>query len=243
MSWFLVHAQSDGRFARRLCDGKNLESNRRKSSGGYPKIQCFEGSQVRDIETEQLSTFSNVVDTKFIPFFTINAFTGLRRAEAKRLDCSEIKIDRRLIDLPSGKSKNKRRKLVEIPDNLTAWLTPQAKTEGSIMPRAKDPGCHGECRWESGNWVAAQLLAPFLLQWCWSAARLHLDESASGPLGKSVEGSPSGSGYEIRSRRLLRHPRIRPAPINSRNIVLIYGDLFDKAVNGYRFRGKKKPAD
>ena len=34
-------------------------------------------------------------------------------------------------------AKNKRRKLVEIPENLAAWLMPQAKTEGSIMPRAK----------------------------------------------------------------------------------------------------------
>ena len=46
-------------------------------------------------------------------------------------------LDRPLIDLPPAKSKNKRRKLVEIPENLAAWLTPQAKTEGSIMPRAK----------------------------------------------------------------------------------------------------------
>jgi site-specific recombinase XerD len=38
---------------------------------------------------------------------------------------------------PPAKSKNKRRKLVDIPENLAAWLTPQAKTEGSIMPRAK----------------------------------------------------------------------------------------------------------
>jgi hypothetical protein len=42
-----------------------------------------------------------------------------------------------LIDLPPVKSKNKRRKLVDIPENLASWLTPQAKTEGSIMPRAK----------------------------------------------------------------------------------------------------------
>jgi hypothetical protein len=46
-------------------------------------------------------------------------------------------LDRRLIDLPPAKSKNKRRKLVDVPENLAAWLTPQAKTEGSIMPRAK----------------------------------------------------------------------------------------------------------
>jgi hypothetical protein len=38
-------------------------------------------------------------------------------------------------------------------------------------------------------------------------------QPASGPFRKSVEGSLSGSRYQIRSGRLLRHPRIRPAPI------------------------------
>jgi hypothetical protein len=41
------------------------------------------------------------------------------------------------IPTPRLAPRDKRRKLVEIPENLAAWLTPQAKTEGSIMPRAK----------------------------------------------------------------------------------------------------------
>jgi integrase len=102
-----------------------------------PKFNVSKPPKIGILTPQQLSAFLNVVDTKFIPFFTINAFTGLRRAEVERLDWSEIKLDRRLIDLPPAKSKNKRRKLVDIPENLAAWLTPQAKTEGSIMPRAK----------------------------------------------------------------------------------------------------------
>ena len=105
--------------------------------GGIQKFNVSKAPKIGILTPEQLSAFLNVVDTKFIPFFTINAFTGLRRAEVERLDWSDIKLDRRLIDLPPAKSKNKRRKLVEIPENLAAWLTPHAKPEGSIMPRAK----------------------------------------------------------------------------------------------------------
>jgi integrase len=104
---------------------------------GVQKFNVSKAPKIEILTPEQLSAFLNVVDTKFIPFFTINAFTGLRRAEVERLDWSEIKLDRRLIDLPPEKSKNKRRKLVEIPENLARWLTPHLRTGGSIMPRAK----------------------------------------------------------------------------------------------------------
>ena len=83
---------------------------------GVQKFNVSKAPKIEILTPEQLSAFLNVVDTKFIPFFTINAFTGLRRAEVERLDWSEIKLDRRLIDLPPEKSKNKRRKLVEIPE-------------------------------------------------------------------------------------------------------------------------------
>ena len=44
-----------------------------------------------------------------------------------------------------------------------------------------------------------------------------MTRSRSAGDSRSVEGSLFGSRYQIRSRRLLRHPRIRPAPIDSRN--------------------------
>jgi integrase len=103
---------------------------------GVQKFNVLKAPKIGILTPEQLSAFMNVVDTKFIPSFTINAFTGLRRAEVERLDWSEIKLDRRLIDLPPAKSKNKRQKLVEIPENLAVWLRPFAQTEASIMPRA-----------------------------------------------------------------------------------------------------------
>ena len=59
------------------------------------KFNVSKAPKIGILAPEQLSAFLNVVDTRFIPFFTINAFAGLRRAEVERLDWSEIKLDRR----------------------------------------------------------------------------------------------------------------------------------------------------
>jgi integrase len=85
----------------------------------------------------QLEKFLKVADSDFVPFFAMNAFTGLRREEIIRLDWSEVKLDRNLIDLPFTKSKNRKRKLIEISENLIAWLRPKEQKEGSVMPRKK----------------------------------------------------------------------------------------------------------
>ena len=69
-------------------------------------------AKITILTPEELTKFLNAADPDFIPFFTINAFTGLRREEVIRLDWSEVKLDRNRIDLPFEKSKNRRRKLI-----------------------------------------------------------------------------------------------------------------------------------
>jgi integrase len=93
--------------------------------------------QVAILTPEQVQAFLNAVDPDFLPFFALSAFSGLRREEICRLDWSEIKLDRNLIDLPYTKSKNRRRKLIEVPENLKAWLSPLVQESGSVMPRKK----------------------------------------------------------------------------------------------------------
>jgi hypothetical protein len=66
----------------------------------------------------------------------LSAFSGLRREEI-RLDWCEVKLERNLIDLPFQKSKNRRRKLIEISSNLKEWLLPYVREGGSVMPRKK----------------------------------------------------------------------------------------------------------
>jgi integrase len=82
------------------------------------------GRQVSVLSPEQLQKFLAALRPEFLPFFAVSAFTGLRRAEVERLDWSEVKLDRKLIDLPFAKSKNGKRKLIEIPENLVKILTP-----------------------------------------------------------------------------------------------------------------------
>jgi integrase len=97
-----------------------------------PKSQAIE-----ILTPEQMIRFLSVLDRDWLPFFSISAFTGLRREEVSRLDWSEIKLDRSLIDLPREKSKNNHRKLEEIPENLSKILSPFARPEGSVKPKKK----------------------------------------------------------------------------------------------------------
>ena len=89
------------------------------------------------LSPEQLTNFLNAVDRDFLPFFALSAFSGLRREEIIRLDWNEVKLDRSLIDLSFAKSKNRRRKLIEVTGNLKQWLSPFARESGSVMPRKK----------------------------------------------------------------------------------------------------------
>jgi len=94
-------------------------------------------AKVSILTPDQLEEFLRVADPDFVPFFALNAFTGLRQEEVIRLDWSEIKLDRCLIDLPFQKSKNRKRKLIEVSENLIAWLKPHEQLAGSVMPRKK----------------------------------------------------------------------------------------------------------
>jgi integrase len=93
--------------------------------------------QVQILTPEQLTKFLQAVDRGFVPFFALSAFSGLRRQEIIRLDWSEVKLDRNLIDLPFAKSKNRRRKLIEVSENLKQWLSPFARESGSVLPHKK----------------------------------------------------------------------------------------------------------
>jgi integrase len=87
------------------------------------------GRTISVLTPEELEKFLLALRPEFLPFFAISAFTGLRRSEVEKLDWSEVKLARRLIDLPFAKSKNGNRKLIEIPDNLVQILAPYEKSK------------------------------------------------------------------------------------------------------------------
>lgn len=71
-------------------------------------------------------------DPRIIPALAISFFAGIRDSEISRLDWSNIDLNEGNITLEGRKTKKKRRRIVDISDNLKAWLLPHALNEGSV---------------------------------------------------------------------------------------------------------------
>ena len=69
-----------------------------------------------------------------VPMLAIGAFAGLREAEIKRLDWSEIDQKRGHIEVKSSKAKSARRRIVEMQPNLREWLRPYSGVTGPVVP-------------------------------------------------------------------------------------------------------------
>jgi integrase len=85
---------------------------------------------------EEMALLLERAEPEIAPFFTIGAFAGLRVAELERLDWSEIKWDKRLINVTAMKAKTAQPRWVPMSDNLVAWLTPHRRAQGPIMPQS-----------------------------------------------------------------------------------------------------------
>src|SRR5215469_8929426 len=69
-----------------------------------------------------------------VPMLTIGAFTGLRDAEVRRLQWSEINLQRGFVEVKAAKAKSARRRLVPIQPNLARWLAPYSANKGMVLP-------------------------------------------------------------------------------------------------------------
>ena len=70
-----------------------------------------------------------------LPMLAIGAFAGLRDAEIKRLDWSEVDA-RGHIEVKAAKAKSARRRIVPTQPNLALWLRPYAGMTGDVVPIA-----------------------------------------------------------------------------------------------------------
>jgi integrase len=104
---------------------------------GLEPFRVKRKTKVEILTPEEMKAFLSALDRDWLPFFAICAFTGLRREEVSRLDWTEIKLERSLIDLPAEKGKNNRRKLEEIPANLAKILEPFVRKSGFVTPKKK----------------------------------------------------------------------------------------------------------
>src|SRR5262249_37847894 len=69
-----------------------------------------------------------------LPMLVIGAFAGLRDAEIKRLDWSEVDLTRGHIEVKAAKAKSARRRIIPILPNLAAWLRPYGGLTGHVVP-------------------------------------------------------------------------------------------------------------
>ena len=85
-------------------------------------------------ELRALLEAANRVAPNVLPMLAIGAFTGLRDAEIKRLDWSEVDLARGHIEVKAAKAKSARRRIVPIQPNLAAWLRPYSGIKGCLAP-------------------------------------------------------------------------------------------------------------
>ena len=78
------------------------------------------------------AALSNAPDV--VPMLAIGAFAGVREAEIKRLNWSEVDQRRGHIEIKSSKAKSARRRIIEMQPNLRDWLRPYAGMTGAVVP-------------------------------------------------------------------------------------------------------------
>jgi integrase len=85
-------------------------------------------------ELRALLEAANRVHADVLPMLAIGAFAGLRDAEIKRLDWSEVDLARGHIEVKAAKAKSARRRIVPIQPTLAAWLRPFCSLAGHVVP-------------------------------------------------------------------------------------------------------------
>ena len=73
---------------------------------------------------------------QIVPAVAIGLFAGLRASEIARLDWSSVDLERRTIEVLAEKTKSAKRRLVDVSDNLAAWLEPHRQESGPVCPPA-----------------------------------------------------------------------------------------------------------
>jgi integrase len=106
----------------------------------------------------------------------IGAFAGLRDAEIKRLDWSEVDLARGHIEIKAAKAKSARRRIIPIQPNLAEWLRPYAAMQGSVVPEGARGKLDRVCRAASlSRWPNNGLrhsFASYRLAACYDAPRV-----------------------------------------------------------------------
>jgi integrase len=90
-------------------------------------------AEIEIFKPEEMCEILTAARPEMIPWLAIAGFAGLRSAEIKRLDWSEVNLKERHIEIKASKAKTAARRLVPITDNLAQWLAPHAEESGCVV--------------------------------------------------------------------------------------------------------------
>jgi integrase len=91
-------------------------------------------TEIAILSVTELARLLECATSDTLPFWTIGAFAGLRRAEVERLSWSEVDFEAGVIEVKASKSKTASRRLVRIQANLREWLAPYRTRTGRVCP-------------------------------------------------------------------------------------------------------------
>ncbi len=91
-------------------------------------------TEITILSVNDLARLLECAGSDMLPFWTIGAFAGLRRAEIERLTWNEVDFDAGVIEVKASKAKTASRRLVTIQPNLCEWLAPYRTSIGRVCP-------------------------------------------------------------------------------------------------------------
>ena len=121
-------------------------SNRRIST----KTEFFAEpeTEVGILTTAQLKALLSAAHPDLVPFLVLAAFAGVRRAEIEKMDWSDVHVEDKCLMVPAKIAKTAKKRMVEMQDNLAAWLKPHVKAAGPLVPLSQRTGLPSSKRLE-----------------------------------------------------------------------------------------------
>lgn len=117
-------------------------------------------SQVNLYTPDELVRLLNIAETykagrKLVPLIAITAFAGVRHGEMneekpQHLDWSDLDFESKGIYVQTGTAKTGRDRVVDMPDNLIAWLEPYRRPHGKICPLSNTSNAFCRLRKKAG---------------------------------------------------------------------------------------------
>ena len=113
------------------CKGQGWTPENAAERWAPPRVKAEEPGL---LTVPQVRALLDAAAPEIVPALAISLFCGLRAAEVERLDWANVDFDHGAIMLAAKNAKTNRRRVVPMPTNLIAWLTPHRRIAGPVRP-------------------------------------------------------------------------------------------------------------